>query len=186
MKGKLILTGAAALAISTSAFAEGENIVSSKAYVDSGVAQKQRIISKVANANTAMLFPTTTGERPQERVISTEVGNDTNLVTRGGVNTALNTKQETVNGVTGAANKVVLYNSNGGLSGSGNPAKGIYSSTGTYSGQTANLVEAGHVNAAVKNGFNAHLTCANPNDGCTLYNVNTLSSTYVPQNETGN
>ena len=108
-------------------------------------------------------------------------------MTRGAVNTALNTKQETVNGASGSANKVVLYNSNGGLSGSDNPSKGVYNASNAYSGQTSNLVEAQHVNTAVQNGFNAHLTCAQyatPNDptsNCLLYNINTLSSTYVPQ-----
>lgn len=184
-KTKLIITGAVAGAIATAgtAYAAGENVVSSKAYVDSGISQKQGIISKVDNANTVMLFPTTTGGTPGARAIQTSLGNDTNLVTRSAVNTALNAKQEIVHGVSDAANKVVLYNSNGGLSGTDNPAKGVYNASTAYTGQGGNLIEAQHLNAAIANGFNAHLTCANPPD-CTLWTMNQLNAstnTYVPQ-----
>ena len=188
---KLILFGAVATAMTAGAYAAGENTVATKSYIDSGVSQKQDIISKVANNNSAMLFPTTTGGTPQSRTINTTVGtstSDTGLVTRGAVATELNNKQETVNGVSGSANKVVLYNSSGGLSATNNPAKGVYNSGSAYSGQTTNLVEAQHVNGAVANGFNAHLTCNNPPD-CDLWDINQLDAStnaYVPQPVSGN
>ena len=191
MKTKSIITGAFIGAIAaTAVYAEGENIVTSKTYVDSGISQKQGIISKASNNNSAMLFPTATGGTPQARTIQTSLGTGTDLVTRGAINTALNGKQETVNGVSGSASKVVLYNASGGLSGTNNPAKGVYDDTAAYNGN--NLVEAQHVNGAVATGFNAHLTCAEcgglplnqcTTSNCNLWQINTLNATtntYVP------
>lgn len=159
---------------------DGDKTVTSKQYVDSNIAQKQQIISKRANSNTAMTFPTTTGGAPGERKINTAMGtstSDSGLATTGAINTALNNKQEKITG--GTSGDVVLYNQSGGISGD---SKGVYNSTGTYTSQSQKLVEAQHVNDAVTSGFNAHLTCANPPD-CTLWNVNELSGTYVPQNQ---
>jgi len=160
--------------VSAGAYAAGENIPTSRAYVDSNVATKQAILS-AQSANTAVTFPTTTGGTPGTRTINTSLGtstSDTGLATTGSINTELNKKQGNINGT---ANTVVTYTgSSGGVS-----SKGVYSSGSAYSGQTSNLTEAQHVNAAVQNGFNAHLTCANQD--CTLWNVNTLSGTYVPQ-----
>lgn len=158
----------------------GDKTVTSKQYVDSNIAQKQAIITKKANNNTAMTFPTAPGGTPGSRVINTEVGtstSDTGLATTGAINTALNAKQEKITG--GTSGDVVLYNQSGGISGD---SKGVYNAGSAYAGQTNKLVEAQHVNSAVTNGFNAHLTCANPSDGCTLWEVNQLSGTYVPQN----
>ena len=174
-KTSKFIIAAALSAVSAGAYAAGENIPTSRAYVDSNVATKQAILSAQSNANTAVTFPTTTGGTPGTRTINTSLGtstSDTGLATTGSINTELNKKQGNINGT---ANTVVTYTGTSG----GTSQKAVYSSGSAYSGQTSNLTEAQHVNAAVQNGFNSHLTCAN-ND-CTLYNVNTLSGTYVPQ-----
>ena len=170
-----IITGALAAIISGGANAAGENIPTSRAYVDARTATKQGILQQQSNANTAVTFPTTAGGTPGTRTINTSLGtstSDTALATTGSINTALNGKQATINGT---ANTVVTYTGTAG----GTSQKSVYNSGSAYSGQTGALTEARHVNAAVQNGFNAHLTCANQD--CTLYNVNTLSGTYVPQ-----
>ena len=112
-----------------SAFAVGENVVTSKSYVDTEVAKKQQKI--------------------------------------GG----------------GAADTVITNTGADGVVGS----KGVYKTGGsnTYSGQTTSLIEANHANTAIQNGLNAHVTCyhydsANNND-CDLWEINTLSGTYMPQ-----
>ena len=174
MRVKSFIFAGALSAVATGAYAVGQNIPTSRAYVDSNVATKQAILS-ANGANTAVTFPTTTGGTPGTRTINTSLGtstSDTGLATTGSINTELNKKQGNINGT---ANTVVTYTgSSGGVS-----SKGVYSSGSAYSGQTGALTEAQHVNAAVQNGFNAHLTCANQD--CTLWNVNTLSGTYVPQ-----
>ena len=165
------------------AFAAGDNVVSSKSYVDSGISQKQNVLTKKLTSNYVVTFPTTTGGTPGSREIKTNVGTGTDLVTRGGVNAALNAKQEKITG--GTSGDVVLYNASGGISGD---SKGVYNANAAYSGQTTKLVEAQHVNGAIARGFNAHLTCAetNPSNAneCWIYNVNTLNAntnTYVPE-----
>jgi len=176
-----LIAGFAALPI-VPAFAAGDNVVSSKSYVDSGISQKQNILTKKANANYVVTFPTTTGGTPGSRLIQTTVSTGDDLVTRGGVNAALNTKQEKITG--GTSGDVVLYNRSGGISGD---SKGVYDAHATYSEQTTKLVEAQHVNGAIARGFNAHLTCAETNQStgeCWIYNVNTLNAdtnTYVPE-----
>ena len=159
----------------------GDKTVTSKQYVDSNIAKKQQIISKRNNSNTAMTFPTTTGGAPGERVINTDLGSstsDSGLATTGAINTALNGKQELISN--GTRGDVVLYNNAGGISGD---SKGVYNSSNSYDSQPTKLVEAQHVNDAVAAGFSAHITCANPSDGCTLWTINPLSGTYVPQNQ---
>ena len=167
---KLVITSIVAVCMAFGAFAEGENIVSSKAYVDSQVGTKQvKLVG--AGANVAVTYPSFAGGTPNARVISTFVTAGDGLVTTGGVNAALNNKQQKINGT---ANTVVTYT---GASG-GTGQKAVYNSSGSYT--SGSLAEAGHVNDAVINGFNSHLTCANVE--CTLYNVNTLSGIYVPHN----
>lgn len=177
----LIFAGALAAIVTNAALAEGQNIVTSRAYVDSAVATKQPVLSGQSNTNYAVTYPTSTGGTPSSRLINESMGSstsDTGLATTGAINTALNGKQQNINGT---ANTVVTYTGTSGGTGS----KAVYSSGSAYSGQTGNLTEAQHVNSAVTNGFNAHLTCKNSPD-CTLYDVNTLSGTYVPQPAQGN
>jgi len=166
--------------VSAGAYAAGENIPTSRAYVDSNVSTKQGILQTQSSDNVAVTFPTTVGGTPGTRTINTSLGSstsDTTLVTTGAINTGLNLKQAKINGT---ANTVVTYTGSSG----GTSSKAVYNSSNAYSGQSGSLTEAQHVNAAIQNGFNAHLTCAN-ND-CTLYNVVTLSGTYVPQSGNNN
>jgi hypothetical protein len=160
-------------------YAEGENIPTSRAYVDSNIATKQGILSHQQSDNVAVTFPTTAGGTPGTRTINTSLGSstsDTSLATTGAINTALSHKQAKINGT---ANTVITYTGSEGGTGS----KAVYNSTNAYSGQTGSLAEAQHVNGAVVKGFNAHLTCADPDDGCLLWDVNTLSTSnvYVPE-----
>ena len=172
---KKLLISIIGLLATCPAFAEGENVVSSKAYVDANIVTKQPVLTAQSSDNIAMTFPTAVGGLPGQRTIRTSVGSSTSstdLTTAGAVNAALADKQETMNGT---ANTVVTYTGTpGGVS-----QKAVYNSNNAYSGQTNALAEAQHVNAAVQNGFNAFLTCVDPE--CTLYQVNTLSGTYVPQ-----
>ena len=174
-KTSKFIIAAALSAVSAGAYAVGENIPTSRAYVDANIATKQAVLPRQGTENVAVTFPTTTGGTPGTRTINTILGSstsDSGLSTTGAVNTALNAKQGTI---TGTANSVVTYTgTQGGIS-----SKGVYNSGNAYSGQTGSLAEAQHVNSAVANGFNAHLTCANQD--CTLWNVNTVSGTYVPQ-----
>ena len=111
------------------AFAEGENTVTSKSYVDFEVAKKQ---NKIGGGT--------------EGTVITNTGQD------------------------GQVGSKSVYKT-----GSGN----------TYNAQTTSLIEAGQANSAIQNGLNAHVTCyhtdtANNND-CDLWQINPLSSTYMPQ-----
>ena len=120
-----------------------------------------------------------------EREIVTTLGSDasaTTLPTAGAVVTGLNTKQ---NEIPANDNRVITYTgTQGSLS-----SIGIYSNTGTYSGQTGTLAEVQHVNGAITNGFDAHIVCdeyATPGDStteCILWRINQLSGTYVPENQ---
>ncbi len=114
----------------------------------------------------------------QERGIITNVYNydeGNELVTVGGVNTALAEKQDAI--PAGTSGNLVTYNGQSGSVGSA----AVYNATGTYNSQTGSLVQAQHVNTAAQNAFNAHVTCSNPPD-CTLWTINELSGTYVPHN----
>lgn len=170
-----LIIASVAMVASAGAYATGENIPTSRAYVDVNVSTKQGILQKQNSDNVAVTFPTTVGGTPGARTINTSLGtstSDTGLATTGAINTELNKKQGNINGT---ANTVVTYTGSAG----GTSQKAVYNSGSAYSGQTGSLTEAQHVNAAVQNAFNAHLSCANQE--CSLYQVNTLSGTYVPQ-----
>lgn len=156
--------------------------VTTQGYVDTAVATKQ---DKLSGTNGyAVTYGSSAGQTDGRQIV-TSLGNDTSattLPTTGAVVTGLNTKQNAINGNN---NTVVQYTgTEGSLT-----SKGVYQASGTYSGQTSNLAEAGHVNTAVTNAFNEHITCntyATPGDTtseCLLWNVNTLSGTYMPQNQ---
>ncbi len=62
-------------------------------------------------------------------------------------------------------------------------SKGVYHTGTAYSNQTGSLVEAQTANTAIQNGLNQHVTCeqgTNASD-CTLWRINTLNGTYLPQ-----
>ena len=178
MKTKSIITGAFIGAIAaTGAYAAGENIVTSKYYVDTEVATKQpKLLDN--GSDVAVTYPAQLGGTPNQRTIGTSVTTGDNLVTTGGVNTALNAKQQKISGT---QNTVVTYGATDGATGS----KAVYNASGSYT--SGALAEAGHVNTTVINGFNAHLTCADPVNGtssnCNLWQINDLTGgTYVPHN----
>ncbi|MBO7509532.1 MAG: hypothetical protein J6T57_04635 [Alphaproteobacteria bacterium] len=163
------------------------SVVTSKSYVDTAVAEKQAKIPGKESTNIALTYPSTTGGTPGERTIYDSVGtstSDTGLVTRGAVVSALQNKQDTITG--GTSGSVAVYNSSGGISGN---SKGIYNSTNAYSGQTTYLTQADHVNTAIKNGLNQHLSCAGWPDSipvaertdanCWTYRMNTLANDAV-------
>lgn len=190
MKTKIILTGTVLGAIATAgaAYAEGENIVTSKHYVDTEVAKKQNDIGKQDSANIVVTYPTTVGGTTGTREITTALADDNKLVTRGAINTALNTKEDNI---TGTANNVVTYGENGnGLNSTG---KAVYASSGTYSAaQQAALIQAGDVNSGIAAGYNAHITCSDcggaatcDTTNCLLYSINPLSTNtaYLPTNQ---
>ena len=193
MAGKIILTGTILGAIATAgaAYAAGENIVTSKHYVDTEVAKKQNDIGKQDTANFVVTYPTTVGGETGSREIVGEMGSstsDTKLATRGAINTALNTKEDNI---TGTANNVVTYGANGnGLNSTG---KAIYAKSGTYSAaQQAALIQAGDVNSGIAAGYNAHITCSDcggaatcNTTNCLLYSINPLSTStaYLPTNQ---
>ena len=176
-----LLFGAIASIIAFEAFAVSKT-VTTQGYVDTKVATKQDKLS--GSSGYAVTYGSSAGTT-DERQIVTSLGSDTTattLPTTGAVVTGLNGKQGTING---PANSVVTYTGSSG----GTSSQGVYQASGSYSSQTDSLAEAGHVNTAVTNAFNAHLTCnryATPGDStsdCLLWDVNNLSGTYMPQNQ---
>ena len=176
MKNMLLFAGVFA-AVSAGAYAAGENVPTSRAYVEAGLNTKQGILQSQSSNNVAVTFPTTSGGTPGTRTINSSLGSstsDTSLATTGAINTGLATKQGNING---AANTVVTYTGSAG----GTSSRAVYNSGTAYNGQSGNLVEAQHVNDTVVNGFNAHMVCDDP-PACTLWVVNSLTGgTYVPQ-----
>ena len=175
MKIKSLAIAGMVATVATGAFAEGENIVTSKGYVDTTAATKQPIL-ETKSGDYAVIYPNSTnneenGAVGQREIVNSVSGTATGLVTAGAVNTAVNAKQEKIAGSAALNGKVITYTGTAGTVGQ----KDIYDSSIAYSGQTGSLVEAQHVNDAVTSGFNAHLTCVNEPD-CTLWQVNTLTS----------
>ncbi len=180
---KILLFGALVSVLTSGAFAATTSqTVTTQGYVDTAVATKQ---DKLSGTNGYAVTYGASAGTTDGRQIVTSLGSDTTattLPTTGAVVAGLNAKQNTLNG---AANSVITYTGTSGGTGS----KGVYQASGSYSSQTNNLAEAGHVNTAVANAFNAHLTCnryATPGDttsDCLLWNVNTLSGTYMPENQ---
>ena len=177
----VVLFFAFALIFNGSAFAAGQ-IITTQEYVDDAVAGKQDKLS--GSSGYAVTYGSSAGSTAQRQIV-TSLGSDTTattLPTTGAVVAGLNAKQAILNG---PANSVVTYTGTSG----GTSSKGVYNASNSYSSQTDNLAEAGHVNAAVANAFNAHITCgsyATPGDttsNCLLWNVNNLSGTYLPENQ---
>lgn len=179
----VVLFFAFALIFNGSAFAAPVgHVITTKEYVDNTFAEKQ---DKLSGTNGyAVTYGGSAGATGQRQIV-TSLGTSTSattLPTTGAVVAGLNGKQATLNG---PANSVVTYTGTSG----GTSSKGVYNASNSYSSQTDNLAEAAHVNAAVANAFNAHITCgsyATPGDttsNCLLWNVNNLSGTYMPENQ---
>lgn len=180
---KILLFGAAVSVLTSGAFAANTTkIVTTQGYVDDLAATKQDKLS--GTSGYAVTYGASAGQTDSRQIVTTLGTSEaaTTLPTTGAVVAGLNAKQNILNG---SANTVVTYTGTAGGTGS----RGIYQSSGSYSSQTNNLAEAGHVNTAVANAFNAHLTCnryATPGDtssDCLLWDVNTLSGTYMPENQ---
>ena len=156
--------------------------ITTKEYVDTAVAEKQDKLSGTSGyAVTYGESAGTTGERE----IVTSLGTSTSattLPTTGAVVARLNEKQAILNG---PANSVITYTGTSG----GTSSQGVYQASGSYNSQTNSLAEAAHVNTAVANAFNAHITCDTYETGysdaahCLIWNVNALSGTYMPENQ---
>ena len=177
-----LLFGAIASIIAFEAFAVSKT-VTTQGYVDTKVATKQDKLT--GNSGYAVTYGSSAGTTGSRQIV-TSLGSSTtatSLPTTGAVVTGLNNKQNKINGDN---NTVVQYTGTAGSL----TSKGVYQASGTYSSQTSNLAEAGHVNTAVTNAFNAHITCGTYDtsgvqtaDHCLLWNVNNLSGTYMPQNQ---
>ena len=176
-----LLFGAIASIIAFEALAVSKT-VTTQGYVDTKVATKQDKLT--GSSGYAVTYGSSAGTTGSRQIV-TSLGTSTTattLPTTGAVVSGLNGKQGTING---PANSVVTYTGSSG----GTSSQGVYQASGSYSSQTDSLAEAGHVNTAVTNAFNAHITCgtyATPGDttsDCLLWNVNNLSGTYMPQNQ---
>ena len=168
--------------------------VTSQQYVDDAVADKQAKIG-AESGDYVVVYPNSTGgdtahdeagEINKRHIADTlTTGNGVtgdDLPTVGAVNTGLNDKQQKLSGTSG---DLVTYGATTGAVGS----QKIYNSGTSYTGQQQYLVQAQHVNAAVADGFDRHITCYSYETGyenndahCLGWVVNSMSSgTYVPQ-----
>ena len=183
---KILLFGATLSMLASGAFAAPsvtKQTVTTAGYVDKLAATKQDKLS--GTSGYAVTYGATAGTTNGRQIV-TSLGTSTSapsLPTTGAVVAGLKAKQNILNGTAGT---VVTYT---GIEG-GTGSRGVYKASGSYSTQTDNLAEAGHVNTAVANAFNAHLTCHRfDNSGvqtaehCLLWNVNNLSGTYMPENQ---
>ena len=179
----ILLFYAVALFATMDAFAVSKT-VTTQTYVDELAATKQQ---KLEGSNGSVVTygvqSGVTGERAIDSSLANATTSDTSIPTTGAVLTALNAKQ---NLMSGTANTVVTYTGSSGGVGS----RAIYQDSGSYNSQTSALAEAGHVNAAVTNAYNAHITChqydssgAQTAEHCLTWDVNNLSGTYIPQNQ---
>lgn len=147
--------------------------VTSKSYVDRLGRLKQGVLPAYGSDYAMIYNQNTIGMRPISQNIVQGSGA---LPTTGAVVNALADKQAAMNGTSGYA--VTYRNTSSGVG-----SRAVYNG-GTYNSNALSKIE--HVNAAVVNAFNAHVTCAEyatPGDSsteCILWNVNQLSGTYVP------
>ena len=106
---------------------------------------------------------------------------DNTVTSKSYVDAEVGKKQDKIGG--GTEGTVITNTGTAGTVGS----KGVYQTggTNTYNAQTTSLIEANHANTAIQNGLNAHVTCyhtdTSNNNDCDLWQINTLSGTYMPQ-----
>ena len=135
----------------TFAHADDENVITSKKYVDDEMAKLQPQFANLGNDKLMVYSDTTDGEVTSRDIVTT-LGDSTTastIPTIGAINTALNTKQNIVNGNAGW----VMENT--GLASGSVKQKPIYSTTNNY---TTALVEAETLNTIVTNAVNSELT----------------------------
>ncbi len=127
------------------------------------------------DTNKAMEYTDSAGT-VQKRAVKSDLGTsttDTSLPMVGGVNTKLNQKQDDIDPFND--HTAVTYTGTAG----GIGKKGIYQTTGAYSDQSDNLIDAKTFNAALKNGLDSEFRCSDNRDPvsglCWLY---TIHNTY--------
>lgn len=183
-KSKILLFGVVVSVFAFDAFAAPlGRVITTKEYVDDAVAEKQDKLS--GTSGYAVTYGASAGATDQRQIV-TSLGTSTSattLPTTGAVVAGLNGKQAILNG---PANSVITYTGTSG----GTSSQGVYQASGSYNSQTNSLAEAAHVNTAVANAFNAHLTCRTydtsgiqTSEHCLLWDVNNLSGTYMPENQ---
>ncbi len=193
MDTKKIFVAITAVFAITGAFADAatdNKTVTTVSYVTGALNGKQEKLS--GTDGYAVIYDTNGAPNDEREILnSTTAFNNAAadsdaLVQTGVVYSKVNEKQPEI---VAGANTAVTYGSTAGAVGS----KGIYQSSGAYTtgttGTANNLAQADHVNGAVQNAMQAHLTCdvcaggANtcPATSCLLWGVhNDLNGTYVP------
>ncbi len=128
-----------------------------------------------AEQNKAMEYTNAAGT-VQKRAVTSDLdnGGTDSLPMVGGVNTKLDTKQDDIAAVND--HTAVTYTGTAGNIGQ----KGIYQTTGTYSDQSDNLIDAKTFNAALKNGLDSEFKCREDNldpvsNLCWLYTIHNTS-----------
>ena len=190
MDTKKIFVAITAVFAITGAFADAatdNKTVTTVSYVTGALNGKQEKLS--GQDGYAVIYDTNGAPNDEREILNTTTAfnnaaaDSDALVQTGVVYSKVNDKQAEINA---GANTAVTYGSTAGAVGS----KGIYQSSGAYNSTTqAYLAQADHVNGAVQNAMQAHLTCdvcaggANtcPATSCLLWGVhNDLNGTYVP------
>ncbi|MBP5485165.1 MAG: hypothetical protein J6Y07_00435 [Alphaproteobacteria bacterium] len=161
--------------------------VTSRRYVDTVVATKQPVLNPEGSdwTNQVVMYTDEAGTVDHKPISTTLTGSgiDSNLPTVGAVNTGLAGKQEKL-GQNKTSGNVVTYTNTPGTLGE----HAVYNGSATYNAN--GLVEANHVNTAIQNGLNNHLTCAGNAPGttnCWLYTINdqTSGTVYTPHQVSG-
>ncbi len=134
-----------------------------------------------AEQNKAMEYTDSAGD-VQKRAVKSDLGSDTSdtsLPMVGGVNVKLNMKQDDIAAIND--HTAVTYTGQPG----GIGRKGIYQTTGTYTDQSDNLIDAKTFNAALKNGLDNEFKCKEfkpDTDLCWVYSIHnpTTDNTLLP------
>ena len=130
-----------------------------------------------ADTNKAMEYTNSAGD-VQKRAVTSELGSstsDTSLPMVGGVNTKLNQKQDDIDPVND--HTAVTYTGTAG----GIGRKGIYQTTGTYTEQSDNLIDAKTFNAALKKGLDTEFKCRDykpDTDLCWVYSIHNATENH--------
>ena len=167
--GRLAFRAAIFNAYANSSSGSGGNAVTTQTYVDNLLNTKQAKIT-TTGTNKLMTYGASTGATPGSRDIVTTLGTSTSATTvptAGPIVTAVNNKQDAVNGT---ADYVMTGTGTAGTLGE----KPVYSTTTNY---VDALVTAQTINTAAANAANSELTCVD-ND-CLLWQINTSGPTGI-------
>ena len=148
--------------------------VTSRKYVDDQIATKQPVLNpdNTDLRDNVVMYTNQAGTVTAKPISTTLSGDgiDNNLPTVGAVNTGLSDKQNII-GENKTAGNVATYTSSAGTL----DEHAVYKTNVAYNAN--GLVEAGHVNTAIQNGLNEHITCVETNKdpvtgNCWLYTIN--------------